>query len=173
MDENVSNRGNGSTNLGHGLSGRSEAPAGKKKSKKNNIRMVIVSAFAVVVFALLSFVGLSIYKSSTAANIDSQKYQAVFLTNGQVYFGKLKTFNGDYMKLTDIFYLQTKEKASSENPQETSDQGTDVELIKLGSEIHGPDDEMIISKDQVLFFENLKKDSKVSNSILNYKNSKK
>jgi len=41
-------------------------------------------------------------------------------------------------------------------------------LIKLGSEIHGPDDEMIVSKDQILFFENLKKDSQVSASIDKY-----
>ena len=67
------------------------------------------------------------------------------------------------------FYLQTKTTTASGNPQTTSDQSaTDVQLIKLGSEIHGPNDEMIISKSQVLFFENLKKDSKVSTSIDQY-----
>jgi len=109
------------------------------------------------------------------ANIDSNKNQAVFLTNGQVYFGKLHTLNGGYMKLTDIYYLQTtaKDTSSSDLQAASGQSSTDVQLIKLGDEIHGPDDEMIISKDQVLFFENLKKDSKVSSSITKYQNQKK
>ena len=117
-----------------------------------------------------------LYRSSTAAAIDSSKYQAVFFTNGQVYFGKLHTLNNNYMKLTDIFYLQAKDpstNADSKNPQETStQQSPDVQLVKLGNEVHGPVDEMIISKDQMLFFENLKKDGKVAASIGQYKNPK-
>lgn len=168
MDENIPTRGNGSA-------GRSDDSGRNKKSKKKNqIKTILISVIVIAVFALLSFIGISIYKSSTAANIDSGKYQAVFLTNGQVYFGKLKAANGDYMKLNDIFYLQTKEETSSENPLETTDSSdAKVELIKLGSEIHGPDDEMIISKDQILFFENLKKDSKVTASITDFNKNKK
>lgn len=44
-----------------------------------------------------------------------------------------------------------------------------MQLIKLGDEIHGPEDEMILSKDQVLFYENLKTDGKVAQSIEKYK----
>lgn len=104
---------------------------------------------------------------STDTGIDSGKYQAVFFTNGQVYFGKLQAFNAQYLKLTKIYYLQTTSQAAdSKNPQQTStDQGSSVNLIKLGNEIHGPEDEMIISKEQVLFFENLKSDSKVAKLI--------
>ena len=104
--------------------------------------------------------------------IDSSKYQAVFFTNGQVYFGKLKNQGSDYLHLSDVYYLQTNADATSENPQQSTstDQGN-VQLIKLGDEIHGPEDEMIISKDQVLFYENLKTDGKVSQSIQEYKNS--
>lgn len=108
------------------------------------------------------------------AHIDTNKYQAVFFTNGQVYFGKLQKLSGGYFKLNDIYYLQAKADATpestSENPQETStNQTSDVELIKLGREVHGPEDEMIISKDQVLFFENLKKDGTVTQSINKFK----
>lgn len=153
---------NGHVSLGH-----------LKKLKKGKYKTATMSIMAVVVVAVISFVGLSIYKSSTAANIEADKYQAVFLTNGQVYFGKLKTFNSDYMKLVDIFYLQTKSTDASGNPQKTADQSTpNVELIKLGSEIHGPDDEMVISKQQILFFENLKKDSQVAKTITEFKNKK-
>jgi hypothetical protein len=33
-------------------------------------------------------------------------YQAVFLSNGQVYFGKIENPSSDYVTLKDIYYLQ-------------------------------------------------------------------
>jgi len=41
-------------------------------------------------------------------------------------------------------------------------------LIKLGNEIHGPADSMIITKDHILFIEQLKDDSKVVRAIKEY-----
>jgi hypothetical protein len=142
----------------------------KKKSK--NLKYIAMTAVLIFSLLVVVFGGWLLYRSSMGAHIDDSKYQAVFFTNGQVYFGKLQKLSGGYFKLNDIFYLQAKADAAnaSENPQETStQQNSDVELIKLGSEVHGPDDEMIISKDQVLFFENLKKDGTVSQSISKFK----
>jgi hypothetical protein len=114
------------------------------------------------------------HMSTGTTGIDGGKYQAVFFTNGQVYFGKLQSFNSGYLKLTDIYYLQSQSSSDSSNPQATSkDQSAsgNVQLIKLGDEIHGPEDQMIISKDQVLFYENLKTDGKVAQSIKKFKDS--
>lgn len=150
-------------------------PGRKTKPKKNNLKLAAIAAGAVALLALL-FGGWSLYQSSASVHIDSSKYQAVFFTNGQVYFGKLQKLSGNYFKLTNVFYVQAVESKSdgSENPQETSSQTeADVQLIKLGNEVHGPDDEMIISQDQVLFFENLKKDGKVSESIAKYNSTEK
>lgn len=142
---------------------------GKGGSKKNKLKMIGISSAVVAVIALIVIAGLFFYRASTGSTIDSTKFQAVFFTNGQVYFGRLQTLNDSYLKLTDIFYLQTK-TTDSTNPQSTaSSTAPDVELIKLGNEIHGPEDAMIINKDQLLFFENLKPDGKVTQSILNYK----
>jgi hypothetical protein len=128
-----------------------------------------------VVIVLLGITGFATWTKLGSAGlaVDSSKYQAVFFTNGQVYFGKLHAFNSDYMKLTDIYYLQTQapEQENPENPQQTATDQNNVQLIKLGDEIHGPQDEMIISKAQVLFYENLKSDSKVAQSIDQHKNS--
>jgi hypothetical protein len=134
----------------------------------------MIAGAAALGLLLLLLVGWFVYRSSTAANIDTSRYQAVFFTNGQVYFGKLESLNSGYMKLSDIYYLQAQATAKeSENPQETSSKSSDVQLIKLGNEVHGPEDEMIISKDQILFFENLKTDGKVSDSIKQYQSQKK
>jgi hypothetical protein len=135
---------------------------------------------AAIVIGVLLVAGIAWFlvsqsqKGSAAPEIDSSKYQAVFFTNGQVYFGKLKASNSDYMNMTDIFYLQNQsaQATDAKNPQETSSDQNGVQLIKLGDEIHGPEDKMIISKDQVLFYENLKTDGKVAKSIEEYKASK-
>lgn len=146
--------------------------ASKNKVKKNKQKLIALIVGLVIAVAVVLLSGWFLHRSSTAATIDGSKYQAVFFTNGQVYFGKLSPVNAHYFKLTDVFYIQAQESETenkeSENPQQTSNQSTDIRLIKLGSEVHGPDDEMIISKDQILFFENLKKDGKVSDSITKY-----
>ncbi len=138
----------------------------EKKSKKK----VFIIAGAIVALLIALVAGWTLWSGTQggAAGVDSGKYQAVFFTNGQVYFGKLQSFNSEYMKLKDVYYLQTqKTDEESGNPQQTqsSTNSDGLTLIKLGSEIHGPEDEMIVAKDQVLFYENLKKDGKVSQSI--------
>lgn len=144
-------------------------------NKSANKRSKLPLAIAIVIAALLVVGGL-LWFSTRNSNIaiDSSKYQAVFFTNGQVYFGNLSAVNDEYLKLTDIYYLQTQsaEAGDSENPQESTSDSSNVQLIKLGDEIHGPEDEMIISKDQVLFYENLKADGKVAQSIEQFKKSK-
>lgn len=145
------------------------------KSGKNKLKLAGMLAGVLLLLVLL-FTAWTLYRSSTAAHIDNGKYQAVFFTNGQVYFGKLQNLNGSYMKMTDIFYLQAQEAESAEesqNPQETANRNNnDVQLIKLGNEVHGPVDEMVISKEQILFFENLKTDGKVADSISKYHSQK-
>ncbi|HET8690112.1 MAG TPA: hypothetical protein VFL81_01630 [Candidatus Saccharimonadales bacterium] len=134
-------------------------------------KLAAVVAVVVLILVGLFFGAWFAHRSSTAAAIEQDNYQAVFLTNGQVYFGKLSILNGDYFKMKDIYYLQAKSTSEdANNPQKTSGQDeANVQLIQLGSEIHAPKDEMIIDRTKVLFFENLKPDGKVSKSITEYK----
>lgn len=150
--------------------------AKRKKLKLSKQKLTALIVGLVLAAAVVVLSGWFLYRSSTAATIDTNKYQAVFFTNGQVYFGKLGQVNSNYFKLTDVFYIQASDAAAtesdSENPQQASTQSTDIRLIKLGSEVHGPDDAMIISKDQILFFENLKTDGKVTDSIIKFNQQK-
>lgn len=125
------------------------------KNSKNKIiylSIVLVLAVIIVIIAL---------PKSLPVNKDT--WQAVFLTNDQVYFGKLSSFNNKYMELADVYYLQSDQSISKEQS------GGDINLIKLGSEIHGPEDVMYISKSQILFWENLGANSRVMKIISNYK----
>ena len=87
--------------------------------------------------------------------IGHARYQAVFLTNGQTYFGRYLDRLGPYIKLDNAFYIQ--QQAA---PQE-GQQG-DLKLVRRGSELHEPDPEMLIPKDAILFVEDLRPDSQVS-----------
>lgn len=147
-------------------------PAQPPQSNGRNRKLL--AGVIVAIIALAAIAGWLWTRPGVGDGIDAGKYQAVFFTNGQVYFGKLQAFNDDYMKLTDIYYLQTQTAGASDakNPQKTSNDQNDVQLIKLGDEIHGPEDEMLIAKDQMLFYENLKPGGKVAESIKKHKNEK-
>lgn len=137
----------------------------KKKAKRFLPFVVIITTVLVLLGGWLAW---SKMMGATPA-VDKSKYQAVFLTNGQGYFGKLTPLSGGYLKLTDVFYLQSQQadQADTEKKQ-TADQGN-FQLIKLGTEVHGPEDTIVVSRDQVLFYENLKDDGKVVQAIKQYK----
>jgi len=104
---------------------------------------------------------------------DFSKYQAVFLSNGQVYFGKVTDANQQTLVLEDIYYLRTAGslQTSVEQPAATTE-ADNFSLVKLGNEIHGPEDKMSINLSQVLFVEDLKADSKVVEAIRAYESKK-
>lgn len=138
---------------------------------KKRWKLIAAAIIAVVVVGIIGWLALSVFKAPGVA-IDGSKYQAVFFTNGQVYFGKLKVINAEYMELGDVYYLQAKTAESEDSKlQSTTDNANldNVTMIKLGQEIHGPEDKMTINKDQVLFYENLKTDGKVSQAIDQHK----
>lgn len=93
--------------------------------------------------------------------IDTGEFQAVFLDNGQVYFGKLKRSSKTFYELTDVFYMQSGNVGL--------DKTSNLSLSKLGGEAHGPEDKMNINVDHILFIENMTTDSKVVKAIKQYK----
>lgn len=110
---------------------------------------------ACVVFAMFGLFNLN--PLGDFPRIDSDKWQAVFLENGQVYFGKLDEYDQNYVVLTEVYYLRETE--------DLADDAANLNLIKLGGELHGPEDEMFIAKDGILYFENMKDTSRVVQSI--------
>ena len=95
--------------------------------------------------------------------VNTSQYQAVFLNNGQVYFGKAKDINTRFVKLADVYYLT---QSTSTEGQATGD----YTLVKLGcQQIHYPEDQMVITREQVTFWENLNANGKVTKSIGDFK----
>lgn len=149
-----------------------ESKSESKTWKILSVVIIIILLGVVGYFAVIkNVVKLNSNKSSTETQADKNKYQALFLTNGQVYFGKLSDDNGNYVKLNDIYYLQTQEKVQPKDTKSTDQ--SNLTLIKLGKELHAPADEMNISRQQVLFWENIQDDGKVAQAIKDYKGSNK
>lgn len=84
-------------------------------------------------------------------------YQAVFLANSQVFFGRLSAAGSDYPRLDDVFYVQTQV-----NPQ--TKETTSV-LIRRGKEWHAPT-YMVLNARSILLIEPVGEDSKVAQLIV-------
>jgi hypothetical protein len=131
----------------------------------NQYNKKYLSAFIV---ALLLVIGFVSFKNSRDIPSNGDKWQAVFLSDGQVYFGQLGNKNTRFASLKNVYYLKFAEGLQQEKVGGTSALSSrNLNLIKLGGEAHGPESEMFISKDQILFFENLKDNSTVVQAILN------
>jgi hypothetical protein len=104
--------------------------------------IVLIVIVALVLAAYRAFAG-----SALPSVVDSKTYQAVFLNNGQVYFGKLSAGDANTYYLRHVYFLQSSVTSKGKPGAE--------QLIKLTKEIHGPEDLMVINRDQVLFVENL------------------
>lgn len=117
--------------------------------------VLVITAVIAGTLLLIKFLRYDPYNKQDF--IDQDLYQAVFLTNDQIYFGHLKNVSSDYLILYDVYYVKVNEAGAGE-------------LIKLGAiEPHGPDDKMIINHDQIIFWENIKADSQVTKTIQNMK----
>jgi hypothetical protein len=125
-------------------------------------RVVWISAAVIIVLILVLGGALLVGYNPFFPRIGSG-YQAVFLTNGQAYFGKLTVRSLEYIQLQDVYYLVANPQA---NDSAEADRARKSQLVKLGSEVHGPLDVMYIPTKQILFWENLKDDSQVVQAIL-------
>lgn len=127
-----------------------------------------LALFGVVVLLLTAAFALARLNANApdeSKSVNTSEYQAVFLNNGQVYFGNISQLNSRFIDLRNIYYLT--QNSGNTNTQTTSG---DYTLVKLGcQQIHYPEDQMIISRDQVTFWENLNKSGKVAQSIEQFK----
>lgn len=92
----------------------------------------------------------------TAAPKFSTEYQAVFMTNGQVVFGKLEQFGSDYPVLRNPFTVQS--QANPETKQVSS------ALVRRSVELHGPD-HMVLNAKHILVVEPVAENSRVAQVI--------
>ena len=140
---------------------------------------IVVLIFAVVLMALFIFKpdlfrpltgakpGVKQEQAQVGKEGKSSGYSAVFLANNQVYFGRLADEGSSYPRLTEVYYLRV--QRALQPPPATEEAQPDVQLVKLGNELHGPADEIKFNREQILYIEDLKTDSRIVRAIEEFK----
>jgi hypothetical protein len=144
----------------------------KTKPVKSHPKMLQIGGFVLLLCLVVIVAAIALLlalggDSSEFKSVKQDKLQSVFLNNGQVYFGKIdtKVSTEKYLSLSNIYYLRT----NSTGAATTTTASGDVSLVKLGCELHGPYDKMIINRDQVTFWENLQDSGQVAKAIAQFK----
>lgn len=163
-----------SDSFGPAVSPRMQAAAGSR----SNLPWVILAAIILLLVIGAVLFRDRLFSNTPVVNNTTQQtdqtlsgYQAVFLSNGQVYFGKLSDVSAAYATMTDIYYLQVTQpplQGSQEQGQSSTEQQPQLSLVKLGQELHGPVDEMKINREHILFYEDLKESGRVMQAIREY-----
>lgn len=134
----------------------------RRRTAQQPFRGVLVYFIGTVLLVGIAFGFFASVQYFSKPPLGYSEYSALFLDNGQVYFGKLQHLKRAYVTLTDVFYFGADDNVSLGD--------SDLSLVKLGSEVHGPTDEMKILREHILFVETLATHSRVVEAIKAHKN---
>jgi len=141
------------------------------------LKFIIMALIIVILivggwYLIDKYTTLNLPGMGSSQEVSADGWHAIFLSNNQVYFGQIEKITSEDLVLTDIYYLQVvnsplqmSQDGATEQQQPTQQELT---LAKLGSELHGPTDRMVINRDHILLTEELKDTSKVVTAISAY-----
>jgi len=112
------------------------------------------------ILAILAGAGAWLYGRNREVAMTTP-YQAVLLTNGSAYFGRLEGLGTPFPVLREVYYVQTRQ-----NPD--TKQNVNI-LVKRGKEWHAPD-RMILNSNMIVLVEPVNPSSRVAQLIREAKN---
>lgn len=169
MDFTRSEHSNQSAASAPRASGPAPRPHKKDSSSSRFLRyasFALLLSICVVLIGLTALIANSTNGNSQAKYVNKDQLQAVFLNGGQVYFGKISELNSKFLVMNNIYYLRVNQAVQPDAKSTTSN--NDVSLVKLGCELHGPQDQMVINQEQIIFWENLKTDGQVAKAVATF-----
>ena len=146
----------------------------QREAEKKIIKRIVLGVLAFMILVTLD----ANYKFTAALQTDNKasgKWQAVFLTNDQVYFGHLSQYGINYWKLDDAHYIkvtqvpvatpltgsgQAAQKANTEPQMENR-----TTLMKVSQDVHQPEGTLYIPKEHILFWQDLQDGSSVTQTL--------
>ena len=142
------------------MDAETNTPAVAEKSVEKSVATAASPVIVAAIIIALSILLASWLGSRTHVVQFDKPYQAVLLSNSQVYYGRLEGYGTDHPVLREVYYIQT-----TVNPQ-THEQNNI--LTRRGKEWHGPD-RMYLNPSQILLVEPVGTDSKVADLIKDLK----
>ena len=124
-------------------------------SGKYRQRLFTGAALAIFLLLLTALLGLT---GCGSTNLDfPTEYQAVYLDNGQIFFGKLSEAGSPFPIMRDVFFVQTQTDRDKKESKHL--------LIKRGAiEVHQPD-YMRLNAQHIVVIEPVAPDSRVAQLI--------
>lgn len=98
----------------------------------------------IIIIAILAFVFLGIFIGKYF--LYNHQYYAVYLDTGDLYFGRLSKFPS--LKLKDVWYIQNNRQKNGR-----------LSLNQFSKVLWGPEDEMSLNNDRIVWTVKLRKDS--------------
>lgn len=122
---------------------------------------IITKAFLFLSILMIVF-GVGFFGNKYLLNKKTPlKREAVFMNNGQVYFGYISNSQNQMIKLEDVYYLKIDDLQSA-------DPNKKIMIVKMGNELHRPENTMYINRDQILFYQPITNESKINDAILKF-----
>lgn len=116
-----------------------------------------VTAIVLVLVVVLAWLAITavIPDDPFAGVVDDSRIQAVVLSNDSVFFGRLRVASAEFFELRDAHFLQ----------QSVEGETVDRAAVPLTEQVHGPEDRMLIRRDEVIAIENLSPESDIAQQI--------
>ena len=149
------------------MNGKEEHSQKHSPQKRGAIKLVVI---ILVLVLAVTFIGVSLWQDGTFRNVSQtirfkNSYQAVFLSNGQLYFGKITEITNEYIMMDSPHFLQL---AQEPGEQVESEVQPEMKLISIKDEFHKPKDFVMIEKSSVIFIEELRGASQIADAIENF-----
>jgi hypothetical protein len=125
------------------------------KNQQGNAAVQVILALAGIMVIVAGFLFIKDSRPGSPVTFTTP-YQAVLLTNGAAYFGKLDGYGTQRPVLKEVYYI-----VNQTNPE--TKQSSNV-LVRRGKELHEPGD-MYLNPNQILCVEAVGPNSKVAQLI--------
>jgi hypothetical protein len=122
--------------------------------KKTLLRIVAIIVLAGIGYGIWL---LSRPSDPFAGKVAKGRWQAVFLSDGRIYFGHLHPASSEFFELTEAYFVQQVQGAKGQQA------GSQVRPISAQPE--GPEDRVMLDRKFILQIENLRTDSEAVKAI--------
>lgn len=137
-----------------------------------NIKSSVSTLLGLLVAICALWYGYSSWQSYRP-NTSSPR-QAIFLGDGQIYFGYASSLRNQVVTLSDVYVLLPSPETTDKTAPAQS--AKKVDLVKLGiggdNDIIWSEDKMEINRDAIKYVEVMKEDSQINLKIKEYQNKK-
>ena len=124
--------------------------------KGRTIIAALIVLLGLVLMGLGVWLGSLAFGSGSANPSGPSPYSAVYLSTGDIYYGKLSWFPSPH--LTDVWLLQRQQDAQGQ---------AQVAVEPFNSSFWGPVDEIDLNPRQIVFWTRLRNDSKLAQALSN------